>query len=151
MVKQTLPFDETHGTPIALDVSKDHLAAVTNSPQAVVRVYKVAGREAKPHAGPGNLLPPELSGWGIECMRVNGQGTLVAAVATSPDSAHARRLVVWSSEGNQAFTYDFANSGRQPVHVLWDCLEPKMLVVQTMVRLVQQWHAQRIQLWGLHH
>lgn len=53
-VKQTLSFDETHGSPVMLDVNKDYLAAVTSA--SVVRVFKVAGREAKPHAGPGTRV-----------------------------------------------------------------------------------------------
>lgn len=53
-VKQTLAFDDVHGQPNLLDICKDYLAAVTN--KNIVRVYKVAGREAKPHAGPGKLI-----------------------------------------------------------------------------------------------
>lgn len=44
-------FDDNHGSPAFLDVARDYLAAVTTA--NVVRVFKVAGREAKPHAGPG--------------------------------------------------------------------------------------------------
>ncbi len=52
VVKQTLPFDDpSGGGPCALDCNRDYLAAV--SAAHTLRVYKVAGREAKPHQGPG--------------------------------------------------------------------------------------------------
>ncbi len=51
IVKQTLAFDELQGSPLVLNTNKDYLAAVTEN--NYVRVFKVAGREAKPHAGPG--------------------------------------------------------------------------------------------------
>ena len=50
-VKQTLAFDDIQGSPVMLDICRDYLAAVTVN--NYVRVFKVAGREAKPHAGPG--------------------------------------------------------------------------------------------------
>ena len=50
-VKQTLVFDEANGSPVLLDCNRDYLAAVT--PTHSLRVFKVAGREAKPYQGPG--------------------------------------------------------------------------------------------------
>ena len=50
-MKQTLAFDDIQGSPVMLDICRDYLAAVTVN--NYVRVFKVAGREAKPHAGPG--------------------------------------------------------------------------------------------------
>ena len=48
-MKQTLAFDDHHGSPQLLDICHDYLAASTNN--KIARVFKVAGREAKPHAG----------------------------------------------------------------------------------------------------
>jgi intraflagellar transport protein 140 len=42
-------FDEAHGSPAFMDIARDFLVVVTNS--GSTRVLKVAGREAKPHAG----------------------------------------------------------------------------------------------------
>lgn len=44
-------FDDNHGSPTSMDVARDYLAVVTSA--NIVRILKVAGREAKPHAGPG--------------------------------------------------------------------------------------------------
>lgn len=46
-----------------LDICRDFLAAVTVN--NYVRVFKVAGREAKPHAGPGERasIKVESLGW----------------------------------------------------------------------------------------
>ncbi len=58
-VKQTLPFDDqTGGGPVVMDCNRDYLAAASASHS--LRVFKVAGREAKPHQGPGILLPQEV-------------------------------------------------------------------------------------------
>lgn len=51
VVKQTLPFEESQGQPLLLDTNNEFLAVLTS--KGVVRVFKLAGREAKPHAGPG--------------------------------------------------------------------------------------------------
>ncbi len=51
-IKQTLPFDDaTGGGPVVLSCNRDFLAAATAA--HTLRVFKVAGREAKPHQGPG--------------------------------------------------------------------------------------------------
>lgn len=52
-IKQPLPFDEAQGQPLLLDINSGYLAVLTS--KAVVRVFKLVGSEAKPHAGPGEL------------------------------------------------------------------------------------------------
>jgi hypothetical protein len=51
VVKQALPFDESQGQPALLDIHNGYLAVLTS--KALVRVFKLAGTEVKPHAGPG--------------------------------------------------------------------------------------------------
>jgi hypothetical protein len=51
VVKQSLPFDESQGQPVLLDIHNSYLAVLTS--KALVRVFKLAGTEVKPHAGPG--------------------------------------------------------------------------------------------------
>lgn len=51
-MKQTLAFDPAaEGRPVALDSNGDYLAVATSL--GMVRVYRMTGREARPHAGPG--------------------------------------------------------------------------------------------------
>lgn len=62
-MKQTLAFDDAQGQPVLLDTHNEYLAVLTS--KALVRVFRLAGREAKPHAGPGerltlNTLPREM-------------------------------------------------------------------------------------------
>jgi hypothetical protein len=51
VVRQTLPFDVSQGQPLLLDINNGYLAVLTSN--ALVRVFKLAAAEAKPHAGPG--------------------------------------------------------------------------------------------------
>jgi hypothetical protein len=51
VVKQTLPFDVSQGQPLLLDINNGYLAVLTS--KLLVRVFKLAAAEAKPHAGPG--------------------------------------------------------------------------------------------------
>ncbi|KAG2490014.1 hypothetical protein HYH03_011479 [Edaphochlamys debaryana] len=127
-VKQTIVFDENHGSPAHLDVAKDYMVAVTSA--NIVRVFKVAGREAKPHAGPAPLCPPELKDWKVTATKVNATGSLVAALVVGPDPLRAVQLVVWCGEANTHHVHDFAHDSRVPVGLLWDTVEPKLLVVQ---------------------
>ncbi|GLC64378.1 hypothetical protein PLESTF_000154800 [Pleodorina starrii] len=128
-VKQTIMFDDNHGSPAVMDVARDFLLTITNL--NFVRVFKVAGREAKPHAGPAPLCPPELKGWKVLSAKVNGSGSLVAALVVGPEPARAVRLVVWAGESNTHHVHDFSPDGRVPVGLMWDTVEPKLLVVQT--------------------
>jgi hypothetical protein len=51
-VKQTLAFDAAaEGVPVLLDASGDHLAVATSA--GMVRLFRLTGREVRPHAGPG--------------------------------------------------------------------------------------------------
>ncbi|MEW5317550.1 MAG: hypothetical protein WDW38_008838 [Sanguina aurantia] len=131
VVKQTLSFDDAQGSPVLLDLNKDFLAALTD--RNIVRVFKVAGRDAKPHAGPGAILPASHSHLKVDCIRVNGVGTMVAALATSPDAAREPTLFVYFSELSTPLVYDFSKDAKLPQVICWDVLEPKLLGVQTMV------------------
>lgn len=67
-------------------------------------------------------------------MRANGNGNLVAALVVGPEPARAVRLVVWCGETNTHHVHDFTPEGRQPVQLMFDTVEPKLLVVQCTVR-----------------
>ncbi len=82
----------------------------------------------------GQLCPPDLKDWKVQSVRVNGSGTLVAALLVGPEPARAVRLVVWCGEAAVHHTHDFTADGRAPVGLMWDTVEPKLLVVQTTVR-----------------
>ncbi|GIL44704.1 hypothetical protein Vafri_2223 [Volvox africanus] len=128
-VKQTIMFDDNHGSPAFMDVARDFLVTITNL--NFVRIFKVAGREAKPHAGPAPLCPAELKGWKVISAKVNGTGSMVAALLVGPEPSRAVRLVVWCGESNTHHVHDFTPDNRVPVGIMWDTVEPKLLVVQT--------------------
>eukprot|EP00798_Chlamydomonas_sp_ICE-L_P030874 gene30874-35918_t len=131
-VKQTLSFDDTTGPPVLLDICKDYLAAVTTN--NYVRVFKVAGREAKPHAGPGMILPPEMGGAGlfIDQIKVNASGTMVSALVSSKDHSREQKMFVFCSETNNVVVYDFAKDHKVPQLMAWDVAEPRLLGIQTL-------------------
>lgn len=62
-VKQTVVFEDNHGSPTFMDVARDFLVTVTNL--NFVRIFKVAGREAKPHAGPGGCTCASDRPWWV--------------------------------------------------------------------------------------
>jgi hypothetical protein len=67
VVKQTLMFDDAQGQPLLLDTNNEYLAVLTSTAQ--VRVFRLAGREAKPHAGPGKVAgSPHEQPHHISCM-----------------------------------------------------------------------------------
>jgi len=134
-VKQTLAFEDSLGQgPCLLDCNRDYLAAIT--PAHAVRVFKVAGREAKPYQGPGTLLPPEMAAQGgglrVDAIRVNSAGTMVAALCSSKEKARESRLYVLCFENATTLVYDFAQDGREPQFMAWDTVESKVLAVQTV-------------------
>mmetsp|Transcript_30722 Transcript_30722/g.68056 ORF Transcript_30722/g.68056 Transcript_30722/m.68056 type:complete len:1411 (+) Transcript_30722:34-4266(+) len=131
-VKQTLAFDEIHGTPVLLDICRDYLGAVTQN--NYVRVFKVAGREAKPHAGPGLLIPAEFAHLKIDQIRVNATGTMVSALVSSKDKSREHKMFVYCSENNSTLMYDFAKDNRTPQVMAWDVVEGKLLSVQTLAQ-----------------
>jgi hypothetical protein len=50
-VKQTIALEAGQGSPALLTTTGDFLGVVTTA--GLVRVFKAGGREARPHAGPG--------------------------------------------------------------------------------------------------
>lgn len=95
-VKQTLAFDEMQGSPVSLTVTRDYLAAVTDL--NYVRVYKVAGREAKPHAGPGLVIPLDFSHLQVDQVAVNTAGNMVSVLVSSKEHATEPKMFVYCSE-----------------------------------------------------
>lgn len=96
IVKQTLAFDEMQGSPVSLTVTRDYLAAVTDL--NYVRVYKVAGREAKPHAGPGLVIPLDFSHLQVDQVAVNTAGNMVSVLVSSKEHATEPKMFVYCSE-----------------------------------------------------
>lgn len=131
-VKQTLAFEESQGVPFLLDINKDFLAVATTG--NVVRVFKLSGREAKPHAGPGHIIPTELPHLTLDSIRVNASGQLVSALVTNKGTARREdKMFVFAAEASGVLTYDFGADSREPQVHAWDCNEPKMLSVQTQM------------------
>lgn len=50
-MKQTIALEAGQGSPVLLTTTGDFLGVVTSL--GLVRVFKAGGREARPHAGPG--------------------------------------------------------------------------------------------------
>ncbi len=147
-VKQTLPFDTPNeGQPILLDSNGSHLAVATSA--GFVRIFRLTGREVRPHAGPGLLLP--AGGCSIDSICVNANGSMVVATArqyssggaassggsvNSSGTAEAQscasdgRLYLYCSETNAVSGYDFRVDGRVPLRAAWDANEPRLLSVQ---------------------
>ena len=102
-------------------------------PSSYVRVYKVAGREAKPHAGPGLVIPAELKHLKVDQMAVNSTGTMVSVLCSSKEKLRETRMFVYCSENNSIQSYDFNDdAGRVPQSMLWDVVESKLLAVQVL-------------------
>lgn len=130
IIKQTLAFDELQGSPLVLNTNKDYLAAVTEN--NYVRVFKVAGREAKPHAGPGLVIPLEFTNLKVDQVAVNANGTMVSVLVSSKEHASEPKMFVYCSETNATVMYDFGKDSRIPQTMVWDVAESKLLAVQTL-------------------
>ncbi|KAG1665494.1 hypothetical protein FOA52_009755 [Chlamydomonas sp. UWO 241] len=129
-IKQTLAFDDIQGSPTVLSICRDYLAAVTTN--NYVRVFKVAGREAKPHAGPGLIIPIEFQHLKVDQVACNASGSMVSVLCSSKETATEPKMFVFCSETNATVMYDFATDGRQPQRMVWDVVEPKLLAVQVL-------------------
>lgn len=66
VVRQALPFGVSQGQPLLLDINNGYLAVLTSN--ALVRVFKLAAAEAKPHAGPGKPAMPFQLGASRQCL-----------------------------------------------------------------------------------
>lgn len=100
-----------------------------------MRVYKVAGREAKPHAGPGLVIPAELKHLKVDQMAVNASGTMVSVLCSSKEKLRETKMFVYCSENNSIQSYDFGDDGsRVPQSMLWDVVESKLLAVQVLAQ-----------------
>lgn len=62
----------------------------------------------------GAILPASHSHLKVDCIRVNGVGTMVAALATSPDAAREPTLFVYFSELSTPLVYDFSKDAKLP-------------------------------------
>ncbi|GBF91287.1 intraflagellar transport protein [Raphidocelis subcapitata] len=130
-VKQTLTFDAaSEGRPQLLDANGCHLAVATAG--GAVRIFRLTGREARPHAGPAALLPASTAGaLAPESIRVNATGSAVAATARARDGgARDARVFLYSSDSNAAAAFDFGEVGRVPLRVAWDAEDGRLLAVQ---------------------
>lgn len=98
-------------------------------------MYKVAGREAKPHAGPGLVIPAELKHLKVDQMAVNASGTMVSVLCSSKERLRESKMFVYCSENNSIQSYDFGDDGgRVPQSMLWDVVEGKLLAVQVLAQ-----------------
>lgn len=130
IVKQTLPFDEAQGNPILLDINREFLAVCTS--KGHVRVYKLSGREAKPHNGPALLLPADVTEpLTITAIRINSNGQCVSALASAAADRLGGRLFVCNVASGQTWACETDKDGRVPVSADWDTTEPRLLAVQT--------------------
>eukprot|EP00879_Flechtneria_rotunda_P011811 GHRR01012338.1.p1 GENE.GHRR01012338.1~~GHRR01012338.1.p1 ORF type:complete len:1377 (+),score=585.08 GHRR01012338.1:1099-5229(+) len=139
VVKQTLVFDDAQGQPLLLDTHNEFLAVLTS--KALVRVFRLAGREAKPHAGPGPLLAVgSVQALVVDTIRVNCNGTMICAVGSLPGSGGCQdpRLFVYSTERNGPLVYDFSAVSKAPKVALWDLHDARLLAVQTGPLMQQQ-------------
>lgn len=96
-VKQTLPFDDQSGGPVILDCNRDYLAASTANHS--LRVFKVAGRESKPHQGPGEASSCALLDLKSRCISIPERSRLFC---TCRHSAAARCRWPSASQGRPA-------------------------------------------------
>jgi hypothetical protein len=87
VVKQKLMFHDAQGQPLLLDTNNEYLAVLTSAAQ--VRVFRLAGREAKPHAGPGE---------GADSTTVNNNGVAAASL-----TLHSQQRFVRSCDHAAAF------------------------------------------------
>lgn len=142
-VKQTLAFEEELGRPIHVHVNGNYLAVCTHLGQ--LKIFRLAGREARPHAGPSSILPQDDADFGqtqdqdpplpsIASIRMNCTGQLVGAVLGTADGGPDGRITVFSTESNSVHTYDFGAEQRIPQIMCWDAQEPKLLAVQTKMK-----------------
>jgi intraflagellar transport protein 140 len=121
-IKQTLAFEQQFGTPTCVDVNSSFLAVCTNT--SYLKIFKIGGREARPHAGPSLLqfdasedlqngsAAPAVT---VVSIRVNCTGQLVSALLAGERGSRETRIFVYSSEGNIVYAYDFAADKRVPL------------------------------------
>ncbi len=72
LVRQTLPFSDADGQPMLVDCNGGYLAVGTS--KNLVRIFKLGGREARPHAGPGELVATGVGGCSGVYMHLRGEG-----------------------------------------------------------------------------
>jgi len=129
-VKQTLVFDDVQGKPAQLDINGDFLAV--SSSNNYIRLWKISGREAKPH-GLGRRVEVQPPIGEIESIRCNCNGTRVSFLATAADSGKRDpRLFVYDVDADGFMFYDFGAEGRMPEVHLWDGEEPKLLACESV-------------------
>eukprot|EP00967_Tisochrysis_lutea_P015294 scaffold17229_cov20-Tisochrysis_lutea.AAC.1 len=120
VVKQSVPVPNAVGGPVMLNCNGDYLAAITEDHK--VHVFKVAGREAKPHMGPGLLFknPADSAALKVDMLRVNSSGNMVAVLCSSKERSREPCLYVLCFENNETLTYDFSKVWKPGLlHLFW--------------------------------
>ena len=129
VVRQSLAFEEAHGSVEHVDVCGEFLAAVTRG--GFLKMWRVGGREARPH-GPAAGRMVEVGGAScsvVSCVRVNADGSRVAVLANAPGGGGVT-LLVYDVESDLWFGYDCAQN--EPVAVAWDAAEPRLLAIELL-------------------
>lgn len=84
----------------------------------------------------GLLIPPGITDeLHIDAIRINGNGSMVSAIASGPNHRRDPRLFVYCSENNSTMVHDFSRDGKVPHVLAWDISEPRVLAVNTQVRV----------------
>lgn len=146
----SISFTETEGNPEKVDINGQFLAVVTNF--GVVKMLDVntptrpkllgsAGRFLDPLTGVsiGSKLPlpATLLQLSVRSIKVNCDGSRVALLTDQVEGAlqvrHAdSRLHVFDRNKGGVVAYDFTNSQRTPVNVVWDDADDRLLCCEAV-------------------
>ena len=126
-IKQTLPFTQQEGPPVAIDVSGQFLVAA--SQKGVIKVWDLSRREAKQHGSPVTFSAVDGSRALIRTVRSNVDGTFVSILAVLYNQAGHRRpdtnVYVFDVEAGVIFAHDFGPDAHPTSH-FWDGVEKKL-------------------------
>lgn len=129
VVKKSVSFSEEEGTPLLLDINKDHLVMSTSI--GTVKLWDIS--RAEPRAVvPGRVFDEFVSVF--KSIKVNCNGTKVSILAQHDDHSGVlvpdSKLYVYDVELDRVFPYDFGPF-YYPVHHHWDATESKLLAIET--------------------
>jgi intraflagellar transport protein 140 len=134
-VKQTLPFADTEGSPVLLDICgfvkgsdrKDFMVCATKN--SVLKLWDVSRREPKQIVAGRRFDVAGPGGASISSVRVSCNGSSVSILR---GAAADPMVYVYDADADAFHSYDCSaqRPGRIPVSHYWDAVEPRLLAVE---------------------
>ncbi|XP_063681755.1 intraflagellar transport protein 140 homolog isoform X3 [Bolinopsis microptera] len=155
-IKQTMNLAEQEGIPISIDICGHYLVVATDN--GFVKGWDISRRESRQYISPKNISESLPDTSLVTDVKVNCNGTKIAIQLKKVNEEPDSRLLIWYVEQDILLGYDFSAgqtiqpisdngsagveaaaveqsnsedvSRRYPKEVLWDPLDPRLLVVQ---------------------